>query len=413
MEYGDGERAELQQRAREERRADAPVAGRQVAHGREQRRADQRRDDEHDAGHRIQRAHRDALRALVDVLRDQPLQCGTHRETEDVRDDHRVHHPARLRESVEQERQRLRCEADDDDPAFAEALEQRAEQRALHDRRDRADREQRDAVVPRGPAEPERRVQHPRRVQDELRQDRQRVDPHQSADAAQLHEALQCGERIGLREREAGATIGRQGFGQDEETVGHVDQRERGGDVERQADVLRAEEPADHRADDEADAERGTDQSIALPRVSGGVTSAIYALATEKLAAVAPPITRTASSQPSDGARAISRKSRPRPVMGEQHHRPATEAVRQRPEQGRARELHHAVDRGHHAVPVGLRVSSDGEFADQRRQHRDDEAEAEHVEQHADEDERNRCLPRRRAGAADTPFTRPGSSVLP
>ncbi len=60
---GQHQRAELQGGAEVERRADAPVALRQVRHDAEQRRADHRRDDRHQAVQAAHGAHRLALGA--------------------------------------------------------------------------------------------------------------------------------------------------------------------------------------------------------------------------------------------------------------------------------------------------------------------------------------------------------------
>ena len=86
--------ASLQQRAEVERRADAPVAARQVRDDAEQRRADDRRDDRHQAVQRAHRAHRAALRRRVGGARDDALDRRRDGEAEHVAEDHRVHHPA-------------------------------------------------------------------------------------------------------------------------------------------------------------------------------------------------------------------------------------------------------------------------------------------------------------------------------
>ena len=98
----------------------------------------------------------------------------------------------------------------------------------------------------------------------------------------------------------------------------------------------------------------------------------------------------------------------------EQQHRPAAVAVGQRAEDRRAEEVGDAEGERHHAVPerlVGLRA---GEAADQRRQHRNDQADRHHVDQHRQHDERHRrrALPRGVSPKRRVVIRR-GSSALP
>src|SRR6266436_3982102 len=73
----------------------------------------------------------------------------------------------------------------------------------------------------------------------------------------------------------------------------------------------------------------------------------------------------------------------------EQQQRAAPETVRQRAQQWRAQELAGAVSDRDRAVPVGLRVASAGELADQDRHDRNDQADADHVDQRRHLDERD------------------------
>src|SRR5450432_2543401 len=65
----DPECGRLQDRADEKGGADPPVLGRKMAYRGKQRRTDQRRNDEHDAVDRVERAHGDALLARIDRIR--------------------------------------------------------------------------------------------------------------------------------------------------------------------------------------------------------------------------------------------------------------------------------------------------------------------------------------------------------
>jgi hypothetical protein len=75
------------------------------------------------------------------------------------------------------------------------------------------------------------------------------------------------------------------------------------------------------------------------------------------------------------------------PAKAQQQHRPATEAVRQRAEDGRAKEIGDAEGEADDAQPEGLIRLRAGEAAHQRRQHRHDDADRHHVDQHRDHDE--------------------------
>ena len=67
---------------------------------------------------------------------------------------------------------------------------------------------------------------------------------------------------------------GRQRLGQHEPAVQQVEQRERAGGKERQVQVDRTEQAADHRPEDEAETEHRTSKPKRLARPSGGVMSA-------------------------------------------------------------------------------------------------------------------------------------------
>ena len=384
---------ELDRGAEEERRADAPVAARQVRHRHQERRADDRRDHRHQALQRAHRAHRAALRRRVGGAGDDALDRRRDGEAEDVAEDHRVDHPALRRCAPGRDRRASTTPADDRQALRREALEKPAQQHALHQRRHAADREQRPAVVLRPPAELEGVVEHPARVEDELRKRGAGDHRDQDADAAEPAELGQRGDRIERRSpRERAALLRRQRLGQDEPAVEQVEQRQRAGGEERQAQVDRAEQPAHDRAEDEAEAEHGAEQSEALGAVFGRRDVGDVGVGDRRVRL------HRAAEQAHDDQHPERRRHRGdeeaerERAEADQQHRPAAEAVGQRAEDRRRDEVGDAEGERHRAVPprlVGLRRR---EAADQRRQHRHDQADRHHVDQHRDHDERHRRL---------------------
>ena len=78
----------------------------------------------------------------------------------------------------------------------------------------------------------------------------------------------------------------------------------------------------------------------------------------------------------------------PEPEIRDQDHRPAAEAIRQRADARREQELHQRPDGAEQAVDFGgARGVAAEEVDHQLGQHRNDDAERQHVEQHGDEDE--------------------------
>jgi RecB family exonuclease len=72
----------------------------------------------------------------------------------------------------------------------------------------------------------------------------------------------------------------------------------------------------------------------------------------------------------------------------EQQHRPATEPVAQVTEYRRAEELHERIYERQPAAVAGSLIDADaGQLHQQPRQHRQDDAEADRIDQHGDEDE--------------------------
>ena len=79
------------------------------------------------------------------------------------------------------------------------------------------------------------------------------------------------------------------------------------------------------------------------------------------------------------------------PETRHQDHRPAAEAVGQRAEQRREQELHQRPGGAEQAEHFGrARRVATHEAENEARQHRNDDAERQHVEQHGDEDEHER-----------------------
>ena len=231
-------------------------------------------------------------------------------------------------------------------------------------------------------------VEDPGAVQRELRQ----VEQEQRQRDEQ-HERLPAEDRQGARRVPAEASgtppaLGRQGLRQHQqpvEPVGHGDHR-RG--VERPADVVMAEQPTEQRAQHEAESERRTDdaetgRALLRWRDIGDVSTGGGHRCTGQA------VQHAGDEQPAD-----ARHQRHRHVVeaGAEHrhqqHRPPTEPVRQGAEHRREQEQHDRV--GGPQVTDDLRRITFGttlQFPDQMRPHRNQEPEAERVQQQGHEDE--------------------------
>ena len=189
----------------------------------------------------------------------------------------------------------------------------------------------------------ERRVEHPARVEHRAAPARPARRPRRARrrrGAASAPAAPPSG--FGPRERELRAPVRRQRFGTARTSRTAVQQRERGGDVERQSQVDRAEQAARHRPEDEAEPERRAEHAEAPWRgCSGGVTSATYALATEKFAPRrAPEDPRRQHQSGSVGAIASRKKCAPSPQQRPEQQRAPAEAVGERAQHRRAENWH-------------------------------------------------------------------------
>ncbi len=217
---------------------------------------------------------------------------------------------------------------------------------------------------------------------------------------------LERPDRIGVLPAERRATFTRQRLRQDEKAVHRVGEAEAGREPERQPRIDAAKQTADGGAEDEAGAERRADQAEGLRALlRRGHVGDIGERGRNARR-------RDAGDHPADKQPAERRRKRHQHVVEgqaevrHQDDRPASEPVRQRAEQRREDELHQRPDRAEQPEPSGGggRIVVE-EALHQLRQHRNDDAERHHVEQHGDEDEAEggaagrcgRCLRRRLA----------------
>ncbi len=145
-------------------------------------------------------------------------------------------------------------------------LQQRAEQHALHQRRHEADREQRPAVLRRPPAELEGGVEHPGGVQHELRQAGAGRSPRTSEPTPLSSRQARAAQRPDWprARRTAGAARAAATRAARSSRRARFSSASAAGDEERQVQVDVAEQAAHHRAEDEAHAEHRAEQAEAL-----------------------------------------------------------------------------------------------------------------------------------------------------
>ena len=228
----------------------------------------------------------------------------------------------------------------------------------------------------------------------EVGEEHHRGQPEHLRIALQQHHRA---ERIGVRPVEARAAVARrERFGQHEQAVEEVQQRQAGGEPERQPQVDLAQHAADQRADDEAEAERRAEHAVApgaLRRLGdvGDVGVGGGEAGRGDRRDDAP------HEQPrSVGASGHEHEVQAQPQAREQDHRAAAEPVRQRALDRRGDELDQREHGAERADPVGRgRGVAAGQLLDQVRQHRNDHAERQHVDQDRDEDEDERGAARR------------------
>ena len=195
-------------------------------------------------------------------------------------------------------------------------------------------------------------------------------------------------DRIGAPPAERRALLRRQRFRKDQEPVEAVEQAQARRDPERQARIVAAGNAADRRPEHEAGAERDAEhaeQRRALVRL--GDVGDIGIAGRDAGGA-------NAGDDPPDEQPGQRRRQRHQdvveaePEIRQQDHRPPSEAIRQRAVDRREQELHQRPGGAEQAEIVGAadRVAAD-EIEHELRQHRDDDADRQHVEQHGDEDE--------------------------
>ena len=106
------------------------------------------------------------------------------------------------------------------------------------------------------------------------------------------------------------------------------------------------------------------------------------------LAALMPEITRPDEQPPDIRRERHQHVVEAEPEIGNEDHRPPAETVRQRAVDRRTHELHQRPGGAEQAEIIGGARGVAGEEVDHEpRQHRNDDAERQHVEQHGDEDE--------------------------
>ena len=201
--------------------------------------------------------------------------------------------------------------------------------------------------------------------------------------AQQLHGA----ERIGALPGERHAVFRRQRFRQDQPAIAEGQRAHRCCHPERRARRELAKHAAEQRAGDEAGAEGSADQPVAAGAILGrrdvghvgkGRGEARRGDAGDDAAERQPPQVRRDRHQHVVAHHAHGRQK---------DHRTAAVLIRQRADDRRSDELHAGPQRHEHAVdPAGAGVRA-GELLDQRRQHRDDDAQRHDIEQRGDQDE--------------------------
>ena len=220
---------------------------------------------------------------------------------------------------------------------------------------------------------------------------REEIEEHHGAErhhAAILREHLERADGVGAGEREGAAVFGRQRLRQHEPAIGEVEDGQSRRHEEGHARAEVAEQAADGGADDEAEPEGRAHHAEDLGAVlrlgdvgeegiGGGVGRT--ADAGEDAADEEPDhVGREARQQ------IVDREAEDR----EQQHRAAAHGVRQVADGGAEQELHAAIGEEQPAAPDrGAGEVGPAHLLDEARQHRHDQAEAHHVEEHGDEDE--------------------------
>ena len=262
-----------------------------------------------------------------------------------TRENEREDHPAARGEREPQEGADVHGEREDGGAAFSQALDGRSDERGLHEARKEAVRGKRGTDHALAERVALHRVEGPHRRVDrttEQVQEERSPNPERHVRASHREERA---ERVGVCEREGPAFVGRERLGQDDVPVQRVDEREAGGDEERNAVPEAPEETAERRSEHEPHAECRADEPERATTVFGlrdvgdvGVRGRIRTTADARDDA--------ACEEPGD-----RRGERGEGVVdaeaddGRKQERPATVGVREAADDGSRDELHEGIGR--------------------------------------------------------------------
>ena len=303
---------------------------------------------------------------------------------------HDVHHPAFGREGVSDVGDERGGHAGGGGPPLAaDPRDEHPREHALGNGHDEADEGERITDLGAGPVKLGYGVERPGAGQDLVSELPQEQRTEQPAHRRELEDLQQRAERIGARPVKRAARLPRQRLRQREVAERGVGERDGAGGEERRPRPQAPEQAADGRTDDEADTERRPHETEILraPRRRGDVRD-VGVRRREGCARHA------RHHAPDEQPRDHGRKSHDQVVatereQREQQHRPAPEAIAQVAEHRGAEELQQRVhERQPAAVNGGPVHAHSGELHDEPRQDRQDDAKADRVDQHGDEDER-------------------------
>mmetsp|Transcript_26318 Transcript_26318/g.62508 ORF Transcript_26318/g.62508 Transcript_26318/m.62508 type:complete len:499 (-) Transcript_26318:2047-3543(-) len=371
----------------EKGQTDEQIARRAVRHPAQQLQRDDGRAHRHQAVQRRNGAHGLALMGCIGGVGNDALHRRSRHATEQVGADHDIHHPAFAREAETEIGQGARAHAGDGQTLGTEPLEQRTQQHALADDGDDAHRQQRPADLPRPPAELELGVEHPAGVQHELGQRAEGQHQHQRPDVIHPVQTLQRRDRIELAQFQRPAPLDRQRLRQHEEAVQPVHHRQAARDIEGQPHIDVPQQAADHGAEHETQAEHRTQLAEALGPVLRCGDVGHIGVGDGNIGLHRAGEQPHHHQHPQCRRRGGDEEAQRQPGKADQQHRAAAEAVRQRTQHRRAEEVGHAEGQRQHQETQCLLVVALGEQADDVWQHRHDQADADHVDQHRNHDE--------------------------
>ncbi len=231
-----------------------------------------------------------------------------------------------------------------------------------------------------------------------MREHRQEAGAGKTEHLGKVLQPQQRAYRVGALPLEAMMPSRGQRFGQHEIPVEEIGQAETGRNPERQPHVDAAEQATDCRPDHEAEAECRAEHAeagsallrrcdVGDVRVGGGDAGR-----------------GDAADDASEEEQRQRLRQRHEDVVEteaeirQQDHPASAEAIRQCAQQRRRQELHQGEDGNEPAVHRRAFRRVREEAGDQRRQHRDDQADRQDIQRHRDEDEDQRSLARRSGG---------------